>query len=56
MIENESIIRRCILGKSNFDELNAQWYNNLGYWEHIQQMTPKIDRHIIQFNEKVELI
>jgi cysteine synthase A len=38
------------------DELNAQWYDYPEYWEHIQQMTPKIDEQIIQFNEKVGLI
>jgi cysteine synthase A len=38
------------------DELNAQWYDYPRYWENIQQMTPKIDELIVQFNEKVGLI
>ncbi len=38
------------------DELNAQWYDFPGYWENIQQMTPKIDTLINEFNEKVGLI
>jgi cysteine synthase A len=38
------------------DELNAQWYDYPTYWERIQQLTPKIDELIIQFNEKVGLI
>ncbi|MHA1613274.1 MAG: pyridoxal-5-phosphate-dependent protein subunit beta, partial [Candidatus Thorarchaeota archaeon] len=38
------------------DELNAQWYDFPGYWENIQQMTPKIDTLITEFNEKVGLI
>ncbi|MBE0526472.1 MAG: pyridoxal-5-phosphate-dependent protein subunit beta, partial [Candidatus Thorarchaeota archaeon] len=37
------------------DELNAQWYDPT-YWENIQQMTPKIDTLIAEFNEKVGLI
>ncbi|MFX1260960.1 MAG: pyridoxal-5-phosphate-dependent protein subunit beta [Promethearchaeota archaeon] len=38
------------------DELNAQWYNYPEYWEHVQQMTPRIDELIVEFNEKVGLI
>ena len=38
------------------DELNAQWYDYPNYWENIQQMTPKIDALIKEFNEKVGLI
>lgn len=38
------------------DELNAQWYDFPGYWENVQQMTPKIDTLITAFNEKVGLI
>ncbi|TFG34542.1 pyridoxal-phosphate dependent enzyme [Candidatus Thorarchaeota archaeon] len=38
------------------DELNAQWYDFPSYWERIQQMTPKIDHLITEFNEKVGLI
>jgi len=38
------------------DELNAQWYDYPRYWENIQQMTPKIDELIVQFNEKIGLI
>jgi len=38
------------------DELNAQWYDSPRYWENIQQMTPKIDTLITEFNEKVGLI
>lgn len=41
---------------AELDELNAQWYDYPGYWERIQQMTPKIDKHINQFNEKVGLV
>ncbi len=38
------------------DELNAQWYDFPRYWENIQQITPKIDTLITEFNEKVGLI
>jgi len=38
------------------DELNAQWYDYPGYWERIQQTTPKIDELITQFNDRVGLI
>lgn len=38
------------------DELNAQWYDYPSYWANIQQLTPKIDELIVQFNEKVGLI
>ena len=38
------------------DELNSQWYDYPAYWERIQQVTPKIDELIVQFNEKVGLI
>jgi len=38
------------------DELNAQWYDYPAYWERIQHLMPKIDKLIIEFNEKVGLI
>ena len=38
------------------DELNVQWYDYPAYWERIQQLTPKIDNLITEFNEKVGLI
>jgi len=38
------------------DELNAQWYDYPAYWARIQEMTPKIDTLITEFNEKVGLI
>ncbi|MFW9963855.1 MAG: pyridoxal-5-phosphate-dependent protein subunit beta, partial [Candidatus Sifarchaeia archaeon] len=38
------------------DELNAQWYDYPNYWENIQQLTPKIDELIVQFNEKIGLV
>ena len=37
------------------DELNAQWYDPT-YWTNIQEMTPKIDTLITEFNEKVGLL
>jgi cysteine synthase A len=40
----------------DLDELNSQWYDYPRYWENIQQMTPKIDKLIVRFNEKVGLI
>jgi cysteine synthase A len=40
----------------SLDELNAQWYEYPAYWEQIQQMTPRIDSLIREFNERVGLI
>lgn len=40
----------------DLDELNAQWYDFPKYWERIQQLTPKIDKLIVEFNEKVSLV
>ncbi|MFQ5834050.1 MAG: pyridoxal-phosphate dependent enzyme [Candidatus Thorarchaeota archaeon] len=40
----------------DLDELNAQWYDYPEYWERVQQLTPKIDRLIVEFNERVSLI
>jgi len=40
----------------DLEELNAQWYDYPRYWESVQEMTPKIDELIIQFNEKVGLV
>jgi cysteine synthase len=37
------------------DELNAQWYDR-DYWTRIQELTPKIDALITEFNEKVGLL
>ncbi|MHA1933759.1 MAG: pyridoxal-phosphate dependent enzyme [Candidatus Thorarchaeota archaeon] len=39
----------------DLDELNRQWYDYDNYWGSIQQMTPKIDELIVQFNERVGL-
>ncbi|GAG95323.1 unnamed protein product, partial [marine sediment metagenome] len=38
------------------DELNRQWYDNQEYWSKIQQLTPKIDDLIVEFNQRVGLI
>lgn len=40
----------------NLDELNRQWYDCESYWRENQKLTPKIDRLIEQFNEKVGLL
>ena len=37
------------------DELNAQWFDST-YWTNIQELTPKIDTLITEFNEKVGLL
>jgi cysteine synthase A len=42
--------------KFELDELNAQWYNYPEYWERVQQLTPRIDELIVEFNDKVGLI
>ncbi|MHA1927428.1 MAG: pyridoxal-phosphate dependent enzyme [Candidatus Thorarchaeota archaeon] len=38
------------------EELNRQWYDYKNYWGDVQQMTPKIDELIVEFNERVGLI
>jgi len=35
---------------ASLDELNAQWYDHEKYFNEIQQMTPKIDQAIKEFN------
>ncbi|MHA2140244.1 MAG: pyridoxal-5-phosphate-dependent protein subunit beta [Candidatus Thorarchaeota archaeon] len=40
----------------DLDELNAQWFDYPEYWERVQQVTPKIDELIIDFNAQVGLI
>lgn len=42
--------------KFNLDELNRQWFDNESYWRENQKLTPKIDKLIEQFNEKVGLL
>jgi cysteine synthase len=37
-------------------ELNRQWLNHESYWGSIQQLTPKIDELITQFNTRVGLL
>jgi len=39
----------------NLDELNAQWYDR-DYWTAVQNLTPKIDALIEDFNRKVGLL
>jgi hypothetical protein len=39
----------------DIDELNRQWYDE-SYWTSIQQITPKVDQLITEFNEKVGAI
>ncbi|MBL7136732.1 MAG: pyridoxal-phosphate dependent enzyme [Candidatus Marinimicrobia bacterium] len=41
---------------SSLDELNEQWYNYEEYWGKIHALTPKIDKIIREFNERVGLI
>ena len=40
----------------DLDELNRQWYEYDEYWSAIQQTTPKVDKLITEFNEKVGLV
>ena len=40
----------------SLDELNRQWYEHDQYFGNVQQMTPKIDKLIGEFNNKVGLI
>ena len=40
----------------DLDELNKQWYEYESYWSNTQELTPKIDELIIEFNEKVGLL
>ncbi len=40
----------------SLDELNEQWYNHEEYWGKIHALTPKIDKIIREFNERVGLI
>jgi cysteine synthase len=42
--------------KFDLDELNRQWYDYELYWRENQKLTPKIDKLIEQFNEKVGLL
>jgi cysteine synthase len=42
--------------KFKLDELNRQWYDHEPYWTQTQKLTPKIDKLIEQFNEKVGLL
>jgi len=39
----------------DLDELNQQWYEYDEYWSEVQQTTPRIDKLITEFNEKVGL-
>ncbi|MEE9353052.1 MAG: pyridoxal-5-phosphate-dependent protein subunit beta, partial [Candidatus Thorarchaeota archaeon] len=39
----------------DMDELNQQWYEYDEYWSAIQQTTPKVDKLIVEFNERVGL-
>ncbi len=39
----------------NLEELDKQWYDYDNYWGSIRQITPKIDKMINEFNEKVDL-
>lgn len=39
----------------NLDELNAQWYDR-DYWTNIQELTPKIDSLITDFNKEVGIL
>lgn len=34
----------------DLNDLNAQWYDNDNYWEKLNQMGPKLDKLIEQFN------
>lgn len=38
--------------KKDLSELNAQWYDN-EYWTSVQQLTPRIDALIVEFNKEV---
>ena len=40
----------------SLDELNEQWYDHDEYWGKIHSLTPKIDKIIREFNERVGLI
>jgi len=40
----------------SIDELNRQWYDYEEYWGDIQKVTPKIDKLIIEFNNRVDLL
>ncbi len=40
----------------DLDELNQQWYEYDEYWSEVQQTTPKVDKLIAEFNEKVGLV
>ena len=40
----------------SLDELNEQWYDYEEYWGKIHALTPKIDKIIREFNERVRLI
>jgi cysteine synthase len=41
--------------KLNVAELDSQWYDYENYWGSIQQLTPRIDELITQFNQRVGL-
>ena len=40
----------------DLDELNRQWHDHEDYWQSIRDLTPEIDRLIVEFNERVGLI
>ena len=42
--------------KLNVAELDRQWYDYENYWGGIQQLTPRIDELITQFNRRVGLL
>jgi cysteine synthase A len=42
--------------KFDVAELNRQWYDYESYWGEVQQLTPKIDGLITQFNRRVGLL
>jgi hypothetical protein len=42
--------------KLNLAELDRQWYDYENYWGSIQQLTPRIDELITQFNTRVGLL
>jgi hypothetical protein len=37
----------------DLDELNRQWHEYEDYWQGIRDLTPEIDRLIVEFNERV---
>jgi len=38
------------------EDLDAQWYDDPGYWDRIHAMVPRIDELIVEFNERAGLL